>query len=249
MRRFIIALQFLTIFPVKIRKDLKKEDFGKSLIYFPFSGMLIGLFLVLILYLFAFLPHLVTIAIVLIASIVITGGMHLDGFADTCDGFYAGRSKEEILAIMRDSRIGTMGVIGIFCLLLLKFALLASIQENILWKPLIMMPLFARWAQLFLCYISKYAREEGKARFFIEYADRKSLILGSIFSVGIFLLLTSLRGLILFFLSTLAVILFMYYVKRRLGGMTGDTIGAASEIAEVALLLSFVVCENLICLY
>lgn len=249
MRRFLIALQFLTIFPVKIRKDLKKEDFGKSLIYFPFIGMLIGLFLVLILYLFAFLPHLTTIVVILIASIVITGGMHLDGFADTCDGFYAGRSKEEILAIMRDSRIGTMGVIGIFCLLLLKFALLASIQENILWKPLIMMPLFARWVQLLLCYISKYAREEGKARFFIEYADWKSVIFGSLFSLGIFLLLTELKGLILFFLSTIAVFLFMCYVKKRLGGMTGDTIGATSEIAEVALLLFFVVYENLICLY
>lgn len=236
MKRFLIALQFLTVLPIKIKSEIAKEDFGGSLLYFPVVGMLIGLVLSGAALLFGFLPNPVVGVLILIISIVITGGIHLDGFADTCDGFYGPRPKEKILEIMRDSRAGVMGVIGIFCLLSLKFTLIVSTPKNVLWKLLILMTAFARWSQILACYTSNYAREEGKAKYFVEYDSKKELLVGGIFTVVLFLLLLKLEGVILFVLSLVPILLFINYIKRKIGGMTGDTIGAISEIAEVAVL-------------
>ena len=237
MIHFLIALQFLTIFPVKIKKEIKNEDFGKSLIYFPLTGLIIGSVLSLTFLVFNFLPVQVTGALILLISIIITGGIHLDGFADTCDGFYGSNPKEKTLQIMRDSRIGVMGVIGVVCLLLLKFTFIVNIPQNILWKALIMMSVYARWSQVLSCYISRYARQEGKAKNFIEYAGKKEILLASIPTFGLFLLLIQIKGAILFFVSILPILLFINYIKRKIGGMTGDTIGAVNEVAEVSILL------------
>ena len=97
MRRFLIALQFLTIFPVKIRSEIEGKDFGASLLYFPIVGLIIGLLLFFSALSLFFLPTLVKAAVILIISILISGGIHLDGFADTCDGFYGNKSVEKIL--------------------------------------------------------------------------------------------------------------------------------------------------------
>ncbi|MDP2943504.1 MAG: adenosylcobinamide-GDP ribazoletransferase, partial [Candidatus Omnitrophota bacterium] len=109
-------------------------------------------------------------SLILIAWIIITGGIHLDGFADTCDGFYGKRSREDILKIMRDSHIGAMGATSLTALLLLKFAILSSVAQEDLLKILVITAVFARWSQVLACTISKYARDEGKAKYFIEYA-------------------------------------------------------------------------------
>lgn len=236
MKLLLVALQFLTILPIKIHAEIKPKDFGASLVYFPIIGAFIGLPLVLIFIIFSFLPYLVRIALVLITYIIITGGMHLDGFADTCDGFYAGKSKEGVLAIMRDPHIGTIGVIGLICLLLFKFIILISIPKEILEKSLIAMVVFGRWSQVFTCYTANYARQEGKASYFIEYAGNKEILLATLFTLGVFFLLLKMNGIILFLASLLPVFLFINFTKRRIGGITGDTIGATNEIAETGLL-------------
>lgn len=236
MKKFLIALQFLTILPIKIKSEIEERDFGASLIYFPIVGAIIGLLLIIVLVIFDFLPHIVKIALILTTSIFITGGIHLDGFADTCDGFYGAKSKEEILRIMRDSRIGVMGIVGIVSLLLLKFTLIVSIHQDFLWKSLIMMATFSRWSQGLACSLSNYARKEGKAKFFIEYARRRDIIIGALFIFVLFLLMAKLKGIPIFFSALLSILLFIQYIKTKIGGMTGDTIGATSEIAEVAFL-------------
>mgnify|MGYP001559407118 FL=1 len=237
LRKGLTALQFLTIFPIKIKSEIKGKDFGASLLYFPLVGLLIGLLLSLSALSFSFLPSLVKGAIILILSIFITGGIHLDGFTDTCDGFYGNKPREKILEIMRDSRIGAMGLIGVVSILLLKFSLIVSFPEILLWKTLIVMSVFSRWSQGFACLEACYARQEGKAKYFIEYARPRDVFVGGIFTLGLFLLLMSLKGAILFFLSLIPVFLFLCYIKKKLGGMTGDTIGAVNEIAEVCVLL------------
>ncbi len=236
MKNFLIAWQFLTIFPVQIKSEIKNKDHGASLLYFPLIGLLIGLLLASSAFISSFLPNLVRGALILIIPIIITGGIHLDGFIDTCDGFYGDRPKEKILEIMRDSRIGVMGAIGIVTLLLLKFTLIVSIPPEYLWKSLIMMVVFSRWSQGLACLVSKYARSEGKAKFFIEYAKRKDIIIGALFTLALFLLMAKLKGILIFALVFLCSLLFIQYVKRKIGGMTGDTIGATSEVAEVATL-------------
>jgi len=237
MRRFLIALQFLTALPFNIKGRIVEEDFGRSLIYFPIAGFLIGLFLASIAYVSTPLPPLVRSALILIAWIAITGGIHLDGFADTCDGFYGKRSREEILRIMRDSRIGTMGAAGLTALLLFKFAVLSSIRPEDLWKVLIITAVSARWSQVFACSVSEYARDEGKAKYFLKYAKKTDMFIGALFIVILNWFLMGVKGVILFALLLATIFLFIQYVKRKIGGMTGDTIGATNEIAEASALL------------
>jgi len=236
MKRFLIALQFLTILPFNIKGKIEEKDFGRSLIYFPIVGLLLGLFLASIAYISALLPPLVTSVLILVAWTVITGGIHLDGFADTCDGFYGNRPKEDILKIMRDSRIGTMGAVGVVMLLLFKFAILSSIRSKDLWKVLIITVVFARWSQVLACFTSKYARDEGKAKYFIEYARKRDMFIGALFILILNWFLMGIKGVILFALLLAVIFLFIRYVKRKIGGMTGDTIGATNEIAEAAAL-------------
>ncbi len=244
MKIFLIALQFLTIIPFNIKERLEGKDFGSSLIYFPIVGVLLGFFLASVAYISAFLPPLVISALILVTWTVITGGIHLDGFADTCDGFYGNRSKEDILKIMRDSRIGTMGAAGVVTLLLFKFAILSSIRSEDLWKVLIMTAVFARWSQVLACSTSKYARDVGKAKYFIEYAKRTDMFIGALFILILNWCLLGIKGVFLFALLVAVIFLFIQYVKRKIGGMTGDTIGATNEIAEAAALIFSLILLN-----
>jgi len=237
IKRFLAALQFLTILPLSVRSGIEGKDLGESLIYFPVIGLLIGALLAGAAFLFSPLPGLLKSAIIVILSTFITGGIHLDGFADTCDGFYGSRSKEKILEIMRDSRIGSMGAMGLTAILLLKFSVIATLPNDILWKALIAMAVFSRWAQVLACGAYPYARGEGKAKYFIERANGREIAIGVFFTLAVFFLLMHLMGILLFFVSAACVYFFMRYINKKIGGMTGDTIGAVNEIAEVSILL------------
>lgn len=237
MKIFLITIQFLTILPINIKGRVEEEDYGKSLIYFPIVGLLLGLFLAGIAYISSSLPPMVKGIVILASWIVVTGGIHLDGFADTCDGFYGRRPKEEILKIMRDSRIGTMGALGIAMLLLFKFAALSSIRQEDLWKTLIVAAVFARWSQVFACSMARYAREEGKAKYFVKYAKKRDAFIGALFTLVLSWFLMGMKGIILFVILSAVIFLFIRYSKRKIGGITGDTIGATNEIAETSALL------------
>lgn len=241
MKSFLIALQFLTILPVEIHFEIKPKEFGAALLYFPVIGMLIGILLATVAFLLGSFPNSVKSILILIASVFLTSGIHLDGFADTCDGFSSGKSKEEILKIMQDSRIGVMGALAIICLLLLKFTLIENMPKEMLAKSLIMMGAFSRWSQVLACFGSKYARQDGKAKFFIEYAGLKEVVISGLFTVTLFWLLADLKGLGLFLVSLTLVFLCINFMKKKLDGMTGDTIGATNEIAEAGILF-FILC-------
>jgi len=237
MKEILIALQFLTIIPVRIKSELEDTDFGKSLLWFPLIGLLIGLLLSGEALLLRDTNPLVRGAVLLLISVIVTGGIHLDGLADTLDGFYGGRDKERILEIMRDSNVGAIGAIGLFLILILKFSLYASYPSHAIWRALILSSIFSRWAQTLACSISTYAREEGKGRAFIEHADKNRLIIATIFTIGAFFLLAGLKGVLIFFLSSILILLFIRYIEGRIGGMTGDIIGTVNELGEVLILL------------
>jgi adenosylcobinamide-GDP ribazoletransferase len=236
MKIFLIALQFLTIIPVHIGGRIDEKDFGRSLLYFPVVGSLLGAFLAYMAFCLATLPPLVSSVLILIVWVVMTGAVHLDGFADTCDGFYAGRTREDILRIMRDSRIGAMGVIGIVAALLAKFALMASFPGSDLWKALVMATVFSRWSQALSCLVSGYARQEGKAGHFIGNARKGDIVAGGLFTLALFIGLAGFKGVLVFAPALIAGLLFIRYAKIKIGGMTGDVIGALNETAETVVL-------------
>ncbi|MFH1777985.1 MAG: adenosylcobinamide-GDP ribazoletransferase [Candidatus Omnitrophota bacterium] len=237
MKYFLLALQFLTVFPVDTHEKPSHKDFGRALAYFPVVGLCIGLLLVLVLLVFNFLPQAVIAALLLIVCAAITGGLHLDGFIDTCDGLGAGKTPEESLEIMHSSTTGAIGVVAIVLLLILKYTIFISIPDNVLWKLLILMVVFARWIQVWTCFFSKYVREDGKAKHFVEQAAKEEVKTGLIFTVCAFVLLLGIKGLVLFFVSLMPVYVFVNWIEKKIGGMTGDTIGAVSEAAEISLLL------------
>ena len=238
MKSFFLAIQFLTIFPLPTKGQINDKDFGRALFYFPLVGLILGCILAAVsLCIFHIFSPLVMAALLILVSTVLTGGLHLDGFADTCDGLYGFHSPGKRLEIMRDSRTGVMGVIGLVCLVLLKFSLLTHIPLTCLWKTLVMMAVISRWSLVIACYDSTYLRQEGKARLFIEQARLHYLLVGGVLTFFLFMFLPSGKGLIIFFGTLITVSLFIKYIRKKIGGMTGDTIGAVNEIAEAAVLL------------
>ena len=240
MRNFLAALQFLTIFPVRINK-MKEPDreLGESMAFFPVVGLLIGISTAILNY---FLSHLMSENLVNIFLIIwmaiITGGLHLDGFADTCDGIFSWRSdKNEILRIMRDSRIGTMGVIGIFIILLLKYELLSNISGREKYIALILMPVFGRFSQVVSAFALPYARETSGAASFIRHLNIRTLISSAV----LFLIITTPvwfpKAFFIDLVSLIILVPLLLFFNKKLGGITGDVLGAINEIIEIIVLL------------
>ncbi|MBI4844891.1 MAG: adenosylcobinamide-GDP ribazoletransferase [Candidatus Omnitrophica bacterium] len=240
MRAFFAALGFLTIIPVSKIIKVAEKDFAKALLFFPFAGLVIGGILCVVFSIFQGYGQSVYALMVLLVSVVITGALHIDGFADCCDGFYGFSKRERALEIMRDSSLGTMGSAGIVCLLLSKFVLMSSLSKNTVCPAIIMSCVFSRWAQVFTCYKSGYARKEGKAKIFIEQAKKEYVFMPGIIVFCLFLFLMHANGVLIFSLALAAVYIFKKFSLKKIQGVTGDVIGANSEIAEIAVLLGTV---------
>jgi adenosylcobinamide-GDP ribazoletransferase len=211
--------------------------------YFPLVGALIGGFLVgfdrlLVL----FLPPSVTAALVLTGWVLCTGGLHLDGFLDSCDGLFGGRTPEDRLRILRDERVGAFAVIGGVLLLLVKFQGLAAISQR--GAALCLAPVLGRWGMAVAVVAFPYARPEGLGRTMKDHARWGQALLASAIAVVAAWLLAAGFGLILILLSGALIFLFAHFVLTRLPGLTGDIYGALCELLEVLVLLSFVASER-----
>jgi adenosylcobinamide-GDP ribazoletransferase len=204
--------------------------------YFPLIGILIGLGVAGLDYglclVFAPLPASVIAVIALIGA---SGGLHMDGLADTADGFFSSRPRERILEIMKDSRIGAMGVIAIVLVILLKVATLASVPAGLRFAVLILMPLAGRTALVIHLALLPYARAEGGlGTVFLQNRSR----IDAVFATGILgvfgWIVAGMEGLIAGGLAVAGTLIFSIWCRRKIGGFTGDTLGAACEIAELA---------------
>lgn len=228
---FFVALQFLTILPVRIK--VKDNELAGSLAFFPLVGLIIGTIGAGAFFAVGFLPTAIKAVIILAVFAVVTGGLHLDGLADSCDGLYGVRKKEERLNILRDSRIGVMGALGLILVLLLKYSIFISIPGAGLWRWLLIMPIAGRWSQVLACYFSKPARPDGKAVSFISRVEKKELVIATILAFAFAVLIAGLRGAIVLGVNFIFIRLAIVWISKKIGGMTGDTIGAVSELSEV----------------
>lgn len=241
MKRLILLTQFLTRIPINTKLDVDVDDFTKGIIYFPVVGAIIGAFLSMIYYVFSHLNiELLTISTILvIAEIIITGGLHLDGLSDTFDGIYSNRDRERVLEIMKDSRIGANGVISLISLIVLKIALYISIPSEYIIYVIFLMPVFSRAMVPFICYKAKYPRKEGMGNMFIGKVEVKSLVISAV--VLILSSLVFIKSMLLILPMIMFTYLYRNHVSRIIGGITGDVIGASIEICEIVYLIGFIV--------
>lgn len=238
MKGFLAALQFLTILPIQL-KSVTEKELAWSMTYFPMAGFCIGLMLVAVSWLLTSvgIQSYLLCLFLIVFLVVITGGLHLDGLADTADGFLSGTSSGDMLVIMRDSRIGTMGVLSLVCVILTEIFLLKEVPRVFLPAAVLLMCLVSRWAMVLLMFLFPYARKEGKAMAYM--AGRKNYI--GILSSTLALLLAYLTwgfwGICLMAVVAIVVVIFGAYCSKKIGGITGDTLGAANEIVQVVTLL------------
>lgn len=239
MDSFLLALQFLTIVPVRIKHFYEKK-MAEALLYFPVIGLLLGLTLAGCAGLLDWMnlePLSIDIVLVILLA-VFTGGMHLDGLADTADAILSRKPKDEMLRIMRDSHTGVMGILSIIIIILLKIAFLYSIDRRMFIPALILMCVLSRWALVGLMFFFPYARQDGKAKIFIQGINYRIVLICSLITLGIVIVAWPFGGILVLLLAGLSAYSFARFINSKIGGITGDTLGAACEIVETAVLFS-----------
>lgn len=238
IQAFLSALQFLTILPITLKQ---KADDRKTAIMFPVAGLVIGIILYISNIVFRLLfPGMLADTIVVLIWVIITGGLHLDGLSDLADGVMGGKKdKQRILDIMKDSRIGAMGAIAIAMFLILKVTALHDVLFYIKGGTLLVLPVIARAGIVLLARLLPYARQEGTGKNFVQQINTQIVLItaGMAFIASLFLLW---KGIVVFACIYTFIYLFHLYLKRRIGGITGDMLGAGCEISELLGLLIIV---------
>jgi adenosylcobinamide-GDP ribazoletransferase len=235
MKHFLSAIRFLTILPIGTSEEFQPQS---MMACFPLVGLVIGIFLALLDLLFSRLWTDSTSALLdVVLLVVLTGAFHIDGLGDSADGLYGDRSREKTLAIMKDSRIGTMALSAIVCTLAVKWAGLAGIADG-RFIFLLIIPAYARTTSLLGFYFLPYGRPDGGTghAFFKEPVTPKAF---RYFTLPFILsLFTGWRGILLNLVFGLTLILILGYYRKKMGCITGDMLGAMVEITEAALFLA-----------
>lgn len=232
---FILLLQFFTRIPINNNVEYNEIRYGKSSKFLPLVGGVIGILLVFFYKLLSYkLESTYLIAtFVLIAEILLTGALHLDGFSDSFDAFFSYRDRDRMLEIMKDSRIGVNGVIGVGLLLVLKIFLIASVHVNFIY----IMPIISRLGLVYSASISTYAREKGMGGAMIINTGKKEFFVAFLISLILILPVIDLKVLICIVFVIFLTHLNTLSVVKKIGGTTGDTLGMTVELNEIYILI------------
>lgn len=240
MRLYIIAMQFLTIIPLPFAVRCEKEDPGRSTALFPLAGLTIGALLGGLNWLISpLLARPLSDALLITALAVVTGGLHLDGLADVCDGLAARGGRERFLAVMKDSQVGAIGAVGLALGLLLKWQALAAVPIEFKWQALLLFPALARFGQVLALTGARHARQDGLGAAFVQGAGGGALFFALFTAVSVTAWLLGIKGLVVLAAVGLLTGAGRLFFQRRLGGLTGDTIGCISELNEILVLIIF----------
>jgi adenosylcobinamide-GDP ribazoletransferase len=240
MKSFRLAVQFLTLLPAgKNRDEINPRDFGRSMAYYPLVGFLLGL----LLWgahgaLTAVFPRALADGMTILFLVLLTGALHLDGLADTLDGLACGKSAEERLRIMRDHQVGTFGAVGLILVLAMKYLALYSLPQEAAGRALCLALLGGRWSMVQMTYRSPYARpERGLGSVFKDHLRGKEVIVAGLLSTGFSFFLFSVWGILVWLAVGLLTLIIQVFLQKKIGGFTGDTLGATNEVNEVLALV------------
>lgn len=248
VKELIIVLTFLTRIPIKINFSYGAKEMGRTSRYFPLVGLIIGLAVATIIYLASFIDLQLASVLGILTGILLTGGLHLDGFMDTADGIFSARTRERMLEIMKDSHVGAHGVTAACILLLLKFALYGMIGKSyldILWV-IPMAFIFSRWSMVYAILYFPGARKEGLGHMFTTYKRKWDFPIASMFTVLPVILFQNWITLISLIPAFFFIWLYCRSIGDILGGLTGDTYGALAELSEIIFILTYFLTRFLI---
>ncbi len=247
MKGFLLALQFLTVFPVNRGLKADAGELGRAMSWFPLIGAAQGLILIIAYFVFStLLPESVVMGLLLLVLVLTNGGLHVDGFADTIDGLAGGKTPEERLRIMRDSATGAIGVLFVVLLMLLKFLSLQELPEEAKLQSIFLFPVFGRWAMVPLACWATYARPTGGLGAAFAGNSKGVLIKATVAAAVLLSLLLGVLSLALVLFFGIILYLSSGYFRRKLGGVTGDVFGFHSETAELFFLLGVLAMSNIL---
>lgn len=243
MKSFILMITFLTRIPLKINFEIKDEDFKRGIWYMPVIGLLIGAFLYAVSF-FAgrYVSPLANSLIVVSLYIFITGGLHIDGLADTADAIFSCRNKDRMLEIMKDSRIGTFGVVGIALYILSMIIILAEVPE-----ACFLFPVAGRSGALLSCAMSGYARDSGLGKTIVEGTKARHVVFSAALSLtavfAMFLIRKDLAAVTIPVAALAVSLVFVFFITRsiskKLSGITGDVVGFVIETSSVFYIMFY----------
>jgi len=243
MNSLLLALSFLTIIPAYGNRTAGEKEMANSLYFYPLVGFIIGGLLAL----FVYLGHLIspggeTDAIIIVIWIIITGGLHLDGVMDSADGLFSGRERQRKLEIMKDSRVGAMGVIAFGALLLLKSSFFTSLDYSDKLWVVILAPATGRFLMVYSIAFFAYARSgPGLGRCFGNSAGKIEFLGAALVMVIGGFIAAKLTGLFIIAITVFISALIAAWIGRVLGGQTGDTYGAICEVSETLFIIIAVI--------
>jgi adenosylcobinamide-GDP ribazoletransferase len=245
---FVLQVQFLTRFPLPLRVEFIGRAFARGVIFAPLIGLLIGAVSIGVYILTGFIgSRMLAVFCAVVAGIVSTGGLHLDGLADACDGLFSSRDRDGMLRIMKDSRIGTNGVVALIVLILGKLLLFSALSEKSMLACILIMPVLSRMTIAWSAGLSKYAGMStgGPASGLIEHTGAVEIVLTTIVSLVPGVLVFKLKALSLAMVMIAYTLAVNLYAKRKIGGITGDVIGAVIETSEAVFLLAVLIMERI----
>ncbi len=241
IRDILILIQFYTRIPIKKELDFDKERYAKSIFFLPIVSLLIAIPIYIVYFLgikLALDKYLIGF-LLLLTNISLTGGLHLDGLADSFDGLFSYKKKDKMLEIMKDSNIGTNGVIGLILILLGKCILYANLAIT----PIILSLPSARLNLVYQSYKLSYERKEGMGEALFKYVNRRDFI--KTYLITLFIFSIDYRYILILIFNLFFGDRINRWVKKKIDGGTGDTLGMTIELSEVFFLIIAVILKRI----
>ena len=241
---FLTAILYYTRIPISRKIKYSSDNLNKATRYLPFIGYwvaTVGALVYLVMQMY--LNTNISIIGSMVAMVLFTGAFHEDAIADFCDGFGGGYTREKILSIMKDSRIGTYGAVGLCLLFLSKYVLLQDISVSLFPKVLIAAQVLSRVILVILIYTSQYVGniEVSKAKAVGGKKSLSTLVVSMLWLVPLFFLIEIKAFLFIIPIQLILLVYFRYYIHKKIGGYTGDVLGALQQLSEVFFYVSFLI--------